>query len=123
VASLAGGLPSTTLAALQGRPVVAYGLDTTRRVGVLVPPFRRGFARGVLAHAVISVVAGEVLAATLPRPRSIAWGAAAGLVMGIVNVGVIGRRIPAIAELPLAPQLADNIAFGMIFAAIVDHKK
>ena len=47
--------------------------------------------------------------------------AGAGLAMGVINVGVIGRRFPAIAALPLLPQLADNVAFGVLFAVVVDR--
>lgn len=75
----------------------------------------------MLAHAVISVLAGEGLAQVLPRRASVGWGAVAGLVMGVVNVGVIGQRIPAIAALPVGPQLADNIAFGIVFAQVADR--
>jgi hypothetical protein len=61
------------------------------------------------------------LARTLPRRHAVAWGAAGGLVIGIVNVGVIGRAFPAIRALPLAPALADNVAFGILFALAVDR--
>jgi hypothetical protein len=40
--------------------------------------------------------------------------------MGLVGVGVIGRRLVAIRELPFSPQLADNVAFGIIFALVAD---
>jgi len=98
-----------------------YVLDATSRIGVLLPPFRPGIVRGAVAHLLISAAAGEMLGKTLPRKRSVLWGAAAGLAMGAVNVGAIGRRIPAIAQLPLGPQLADNVAFGAIFAAVADR--
>ena len=79
-----------------------------------------GFTRGAIVHVGISVACGEVLARTLPRRRSIAWGAAAGLAIGVVNVGLIGRRFPAINSLPVMPQIADNVAFGTLFAVVVD---
>lgn len=123
-AALLGGLPSTSYAvvrtggALSG---IEYGLDATTRIGVLVPPFRRGLLRGLVAHALISVLAGGAMARLLPRRRSRLWGAVGGLAMGWCNVRVIGRRIPAIAELPLGPQLVDNMAFGIAFAVIADR--
>ena len=46
---------------------------------------------------------------------------AAGLAMGVVNVGLIGRLFPAIRALPLIPQLADHIAFGTLFALVADR--
>ena len=100
---------------------MVYVRDVTRAVGTLVPPGRPGFARGALVHVGISVVCGEVLARTLPERNSVGWGAAAGLAIGVVNVGVIGRRFPAIRALPLVPQLADNLAFGVVFALVVDR--
>lgn len=69
----------------------------------------------------ISAVCGELLARVLPKERSVGWGAVAGLLIGVVNVGVIGRRFPAIRALPLGPQLADNVAFGVVFALVVDR--
>lgn len=126
VASALSGAPSTAYAMATTRSRTAttdYVRDATTRIGVLMPPFRPGFARGAAAHVVISALAGEALGRALPRRHSVGWGAVAGLLMGVVNVGVIGRRIPAIAELPLAPQLADNVAFGMIFALVADHSR
>jgi len=126
LAAVMGGAPSTAHALVTTRSLSAtidYVCDATTRIGVLVPPFRPGFARGTAAQVVISALAGEVLGQALPRRHSLGWGAIAGMVMGVLNVGVIGRRIPAIAELPLAPQLADNVAFGMIFAAVADRSQ
>ena len=95
--------------------------DATSAAGTLLPPGRRGLIRGAIVHVGISVACGEVLARSLPRRWSIAWGAVAGLAIGVVNVGVIGRRFPAISALPLAPQLADHVVFGTLFAVVVDR--
>ena len=100
---------------------MVYVRDATRAIGTLLPPGRPSFVRGAVIHVGISVLCGEALAHTLPERRSTVWGGAAGLVLGIVNVGLIGRRFPAIAALPLVPQLADNVAFGAIFAFVVDR--
>jgi hypothetical protein len=124
VAAVLGGAPST-LDALRRhrdpRAAVTYVRDATRAVGTLVPPGRPGFLRGTVIHVGISVLCGEALARTLPERRSTIWGAAAGLALGVINVGLIGRRFPAIAALPLVPQLADNVAFGAVFALVVDR--
>lgn len=77
--------------------------------------------RGAIVHVAISAACGEVLARTLPRRSSIAWGAGAGLAIGVVNVCLIGRLFPAINSLPLVPQLADHVAFGTLFAVLVDR--
>jgi hypothetical protein len=41
--------------------------------------------------------------------------------MGFVGAGLVGRRFVAMRELPFGPQLADNIAFGVIFALVADR--
>lgn len=123
-ASLLSGVPSVTRALLRGSPrsAVAYAIEATRTVGSIAPSGRPGFVRGAAIHTVISVVAGELLGLVLPRERSIGWGALGGLTLGVVNVGLIApRRYPLIAELDLAPQIADNIAFGVVFAAVADR--
>ncbi len=125
VAALLGGAPSTLAALRHGRELratVDYLKDATRAAGTLVPPGRPGSVRGALAHVGVSLACGELLACVLPERHSVLWGAGAGLTIGVVNVGVIGRRFPAIAALPLILQLADNVAFGAIFAAVVDRQ-
>lgn len=122
-ASVLAGAPSLAVALSRDGLVGTwhYGLRATRAIGVLVPSGRPNLGAGVLAHFAISVAAGEVFGRFLPRRHSVAWGAAGGAAMGLVNVGLIGRRIPAIRELPFGRQIADNVAFGLIFAALVDR--
>lgn len=123
-ASVLGAAPSTLAAfACQRdlRSVVDHLVDTTRTAGTLLPPGRPGLVRGALAHTGISLVCGELLARTLPERHSSCWGGGVGLVIGLINVGLIGRRFPAVAALPLLPQLADNVAFGLSFAFVVDR--
>ncbi|MBV9808903.1 MAG: hypothetical protein JO286_17090 [Solirubrobacterales bacterium] len=124
LAATFSGLPSTLYALVRARSLAAgavYVYDATRAVGTLVPPGRPGFRRGALAHLVISLLCGEMLARTLPRANSVRWGAAAGFVGGVINVGVLGRGFPAIKRLPLIPQLADNVMFGTVFALVLDQ--
>jgi hypothetical protein len=123
-AALLSGAPSTfdAFRLHRGvRPVLSYVREATSAIGTLVPPGRPGLLRGAVIHVGISALCGEGLARTLPRRHSMAWGAGAGLALGVINVGVIGRRFPAIKALPLVPQLADHVAFGVLFAAIVDR--
>jgi hypothetical protein len=118
VASVASGVPSGAYALLKGHNPGTQGLAATRAIGTLVWPGTPGLVRGALAHGAISLVVGGALGVTLPSRHSLSWGALAGLAIGWVNLGVIARRrYPAIAALPLGPQLADNAAFGAIFAA------
>jgi hypothetical protein len=125
VAATFSGVPSTLYALRTGGSVQSaarYVYNATRAVGTLVPPGRPGFVRGAIVHVGISVAFGEALARMLPQRHSVLWGATAGLAIGVINVGVIGRRFPAISALPLVPQLADNVAFGALFAAVADRR-
>lgn len=125
VAATLSGLPSTLHAFVKQRSLrsaAGYVYDATRAVGTLVPPGRPGFRRGMVVHLAISLLCGETLARTLPREHVVEWGAAAGLAIGIVNVGVIGRSFPAIRGLPLVPQIADNVMFGTVFAVALDRR-
>ena len=76
-----------------------------------------GLGRGLVAHAGISLGWGAVLGATLPRRHTIAAGAVAGLAIAALDLGLVGRRIPEIAALPLAPQVLDHLAFGAVVGA------
>ena len=118
------GAPSTAWAVVRSSPgeALSSGVEATRAIGVLVPPGRPGLWRGALAHGVISLIVGEALGATLPPRRSLAWGGLAGLAVGWLNLAVVARRaFPELAALPLGPQLADNAAFGAVFAAVADR--
>jgi hypothetical protein len=125
LAATLSGLPSTFYALVKSRSpraAAVYVYEATRAVGTLVPPGRPGFRRGAAVHLAISMLCGETLARTLPRAYCIRWGAAAGFVIGVINVGAIGRAFPAIARLPLMPQLADNVMFGTVFALLLDRR-
>jgi hypothetical protein len=125
LAAAVSGAPSTLHAFIKRRSLRSAGVyvyDATRAVGTLVPPGRPGFGRGLVVHIAISLLCGEALARTLPRDHRAEWGAAAGLAIGVVNVGVIGRAFPAIRALPLVPQLADNVMFGTVFAVALDRR-
>ena len=98
-----------------------YGLRSTRAIGALVPPGRPNLIAGAAVHAGISAAFGLALGRLLPRRGSALWGAAAGAAMGFVGAGAIGRRSAAVRELPFSGQLADNIAFGFVFALVADR--
>ena len=86
---------------------------------------RRG--RLVLAavpvHLAVSLGWALVLARLLPRERTVAAGAAAGLAIAVFDLGLIGRRYPKVRALPLVPQLLDHAAFGAAVGAVLERRR
>jgi hypothetical protein len=113
VGSLLAGVPSTSWALAHGDDV----LDGARAAGAIVLPGEQRtpvlLAAAVPVHLALSFGWAAVLSAVLPRGREPAWGVAAGLGIAALDLGVIGRRIPAIRALPQPPQWADHVAFGL----------
>jgi hypothetical protein len=122
-ASLLGAAPSLVYSVRRdGLSAAAqYGVRGTRAIATLVPPGRPNYVVGAATHFAISAGFGQVLGRFLPLRRSALWGAAGGAAMGLVGAGLVGRRFNSIRELPFGPQLADNIAFGIIFALVADR--
>lgn len=116
-AGLAGaalaGIPSTAWSLARGEDV----LDGARAAGALVLPRARRTGVLVLAaapvHLGLSLGWAAVLAALLPRGAEPAWGLVAGAGIAALDLGVIGRRIPAIRALPQGRQWADHLAYGL----------
>ncbi|HZQ26078.1 MAG TPA: hypothetical protein VFA94_00135 [Acidimicrobiales bacterium] len=112
-AAMLSGIPSTVAARWQGEPLAA----STRAAGTLLG--RQSVVRGAVAHGLISAWwtwAVWRLVARVPRvPASVA-GPVAGLAIAGVDLGIVGRRYPAIRALPVWPQLADHVVFGTIVA-------
>jgi hypothetical protein len=121
VAAVLSGAPSTVHALATGRSPV----EATRAAGTLLLPDDAApaglAAAGVLAHGAISLGWGVVLAAVLPRRRTVVWGALAGLAIAGLDLGVLGRRWPRIRALPTVPQVADHVAFGALVGAVVSR--
>ena len=117
VAGVVSGVPSTAHAVVTGSdPLLA-----ARAAGALLG--RPTLARGVVAHTLVSVAWAAVLAVVLPRRGATAVGAAAGVVIAAIDLGVVGRRIPAIRDLPVAPQVADHLAFGALVGMTLGHPR
>ena len=72
--------------------------------------------RGLLAHVAITVWWTAVLDHVLPKKNPVVEGAAAGLAIAALDLGVIGRRFPQIRELDAVPQILDHLAFGVVAA-------
>ncbi len=113
VGSVLAGVPSTTWALVRGDDV----LEGARAAGAIVlrdePRTPVLLAAAVPVHLALSFGWAALLAATLPRGREPFAGAFAGLAIAALDLGLIGRRIPAIRALSQPPQWADHVAFGL----------
>lgn len=122
-AGLAGaalsGIPSTAWALARGADV----LEGARAAGSLLLPGERRTGPLLLAavpvHLALSVGWAAVLGAMLPERREPLFGTLAGLAIAALDLGVIGRRIPAIRELDQAPQWLDHAAYGLAVGVVL----
>ena len=123
VAAVVSGVPSTAWAVARRRDV----LDAARAAGSLVLPSERRTVPLLLAavpvHLALSLGWAGALARTLPRERELTSGAAAGLAIAALDLGVIGRRIGAIRELEQLPQWLDHVAYGLAAGAVLRARR
>ena len=114
-AGLAGavlsGVPSTAVALCRGEDV----LEGARAAGRIVLPRETRtpvlLAAAVPVHLGLSLGWAAVLDAIGAGPLR---GVAAGMGIAVLDLGVIGRRIPAIRDLPQPRQWADHAAYGLV---------
>ena len=59
----------------------------------------------------------------LPRRRTVLAGAAAGAVIAALDLGVVGRRLPAVRALDWRPQALDHVAYGAVVAYVVSRRR
>jgi hypothetical protein len=123
VAAVLSGLPSTAIASARGQDP----LESTRALGRIALPAERSALRLVLAaaplHLGLSLGWGVILAAVLPRRRTVAWGAVAGLGIAALDLGLARRMFSSIRDLEVPPQVADHVAFGVVVGAVVARRR
>jgi len=123
IAALVGGAPSTTWALLSG----GDPLEPTLAAGSLLLPGERRRARLVLAavpvHLALSLGWAFVLERVLPRRQGIAAGAVAGAAIAALDLGVAGPPFTRIRKLPLAPQIADHLAYGATVGHVLSRRR
>jgi len=123
VAALLSGAPSTAHALVTGRSPIEGALAA----GTLLLPRERRPVPLLLAavpvHLALSLGWAFVLAVGLPRRRTAAFGALAGLGIAALDLGVIGRRFPRIRALPQAVQVADHLAYGASVGAVLSNRR
>lgn len=117
-----GGVPSTLVALLRGEGA----REATRAAGALLLPHEERDMRllpaAALVHGTLSLGWALVLARLLPREHTVTAGAVAGLVIAALDLGLVGQAVPQVRRLPLAPQVADHVAFGAIAAAVISRR-
>jgi hypothetical protein len=124
VAAVVSGAPSTLWSIRHGRDP----LEASKAAGqLLLPNSKRTLpllASATVAHAALSMGWTVVIARTLPRGAELAQtalhgammgGAIAALDLGAAHV-VHHPRLAGIRALPVAPQVADHVAFGIVAA-------
>ncbi len=122
-AGVVSGAPSTVYAWATGTDP----LEATYAAGsILFPRSDRKehlAAAALPLHLGLSAGWGVVLAALLPRRATAAWGAVAGGAIAALDLSVGRRRWPRIERLPLLPQLADHLAFGLAAGAFLQRAR
>jgi hypothetical protein len=80
-------------------------------------------AAALPVHLSLSFGWALVLAVILPRRRTVAWGALAGLGIASLDLGIIGRRFPRVRSLPAGPQIADHLLYGATVGMVLDRRR
>jgi hypothetical protein len=84
--------------------------------GKVLLPFERRRAVLLLAalpvHCGISAGWGVVLARVLPARGTVFWGVVAGGVIAAVDLRLPGRRVAAVRDLSVFPQVVDHLVYG-----------
>jgi hypothetical protein len=122
VAAVLSGAPSTAHALLTR----SDPLEASLAAGTLLLPREqrapRLLAAALVAHAALSLGWAVVLAAILPRRRTLVPAVAAGLLIAALDLGVVGRRFPRIRALALVPQLLDHVAYAVVVGAVLERR-
>ena len=123
VAGSIGGVPSTVWALATGRDP----LEATLAAGSALLPNETRRERLLFAavpvHFALSFGWAAVLERVLPPRREIGAGALAGLVIGVVDLALARRLFPRVRALPLAPQLADHVAYGATVGCVFARRR
>ena len=123
VAAVVSGAPSTLWALSTG----ADPLAATLAAGSVLLPHETRRGRLAIAaiplHLALSFGWAVVLERVLPRRHEVAGGAAAGLAIAALDLCVAGKLSPRIRALPLLPQLADHVAYGLTVGFVLARRR
>ena len=123
VATLFSGAPSTLHALASGADV----LQATRAAGQMLLPHvtdtARLFAAAALVHPVVSLFWTAVFERVLPHRHVMWWATAGALAVAALDLGLIAPfAFPAVAALPVAPQVADHLAWGALLGGTLQWR-
>jgi hypothetical protein len=122
-AAFLGGAPSTAEALLRG----GDPLEASEAAGSILLPGetrrRRLLLAAIPVHLALSLAWACGIALVAPRRREVPFGAAAGLAIAALDLGVIGRRFPRIRALRPLPQVADHVAFGLVVGWVLSRRR
>lgn len=115
--AILGGAPSTVYAlATGGDP-----LEATKAAGSIVLPqetrTRALVAAAVPVHLALSL--GWAFVLERAGARGLLRGAAAGLAIAALDLGVAACHYPRVHALKLAPQVADHVAYGVVVGLVL----
>jgi hypothetical protein len=79
-------------------------------------------AAAVPVHVALSVGLAIVLERVLTKPNAVT-GAASGLGILALDLGVVGRRFPRVAAPPVLPQLADHLVYGATVGYVLARRR
>lgn len=116
-AAVLSGAPSTLHALATGRDP----LGATKAAGAILLP-RSTHTVPLLLAAVpvhLGVSLGWALVLDRLGARSAARGAAAGLGIAALDLGILGRRFPRVRALPLGSQIVDHLVYGVVVGAVL----
>jgi hypothetical protein len=123
VAAAASGIPSTAWTLARRGDL----LDGARAAGSLVLPREARtlplLAAAVPVHLALSIGWALVLGALLPERREPLHGVAGGLGIAVLDLGLIGRRLPAIRALEQPPQWLDHLAYGLAVGIVLRRRR
>jgi drug/metabolite transporter superfamily protein YnfA len=119
------GAPSTMWALVRGDDPMAATVAAGRMVLPRSADRVRLFAAAGIAHIALSLGWAVVIARLQPRGwsarRAVVLGAVSGSVIAGLDLGTAHRcanaRLSGIRALPVVPQIADHIAYGVVVAA------
>jgi hypothetical protein len=123
VAAVVSGAPSTLVTVVRGEDVLAGA----RAAGTLLLPREQRalplLAAAVPVHLALSLGWAAALDRALPRGREPLAGLLGGLAIAALDLGLIGRRLPAIRALPQGRQWADHAAYGLAVGAVLARRR